>query len=106
MDDTKIGNSIISDYKSQSLQEDLHKLTQTLNVVFEVGKIPLNVHKYLLTFTNITFFKWEQEGENMRMKYAALKSVIDVGVTIIIIIITIIIIIIIISFTIYILKTE
>ncbi len=49
-DDTKIRNSVISDYDKQSLQDDLCKTSAWSDK-----------WKYLLTSRNYMFFKWKQE---------------------------------------------
>ncbi len=60
-DDTKIGNSVISDCDRQSLQEDLRKISAWSDR-WEIGKC----HS---TLTNAIFFKWEQEIKNMNTKW-------------------------------------
>ncbi len=56
-DDTKTGNSVISDRDRQRLQKDLSKSQH--------GVI---VGKCLSTLTNAIFFKWEQATKNMNTK--------------------------------------
>ena len=53
-DDTKIGNSIITDQDRMSLQEDLRKISEWS----QRWDMPFNV-------TSATFYKWAQETENM-----------------------------------------